>query len=174
MQKNRISTRLRIVGLIALLVLSVNVPTALFPVAQAVHITEPSTPITGIVLRVWQYAKPDTIVDCSTTDDVSIAEVRADVFVRANSAPSEHFTVRTTFDRWETASGGFWMPMSRGYWLHQNAPPHAANISTFGWYGISVDQRISDHPGLWRVTVRVDGQVSGQIITSSCTFRKVS
>lgn len=126
--------------------------------AVAHHANVPATPVTGIDLRLSEYAT-GTFYECG--DVVDANQLRIEVFATVADRPSEHWTTRLTVD--STVRGSSWYAL----WHHQNVGPHVRSLTSE-----ILQSQQALVPGRWTVTVEVTGDESGVELVESCTITR--
>lgn len=159
------------------------------------HVSEPTSPITGTRMRVYQYTDKVTphqsvrndgglvsfVNGCDGSQTVFFDNMRMETFVQAKSVrlnenPSEHYVEQV----------GLYVVTNPGLstetmvyewsseWKHQNIPPHAkpGGGSDRGWESSSNNQRLSAYaPGtILRWLHELRAYPSGGVFIETCTF----
>lgn len=143
------------------------------------HVSEPTTPVTGLTVALYRYTDPqNTMMRCDGTDRITFDTVRIEPGVSAASKPSEHFTVHqvvtfteqlngkaiTTFKQWGTT------------WRHQNASAHSFGGIDLSkpWEVAETNQYLEGRLGFWIVEHRLIGEESGATFEHRCVFERVA
>jgi hypothetical protein len=145
--------------------------------AVATHITEPTTPVTGLEIRALNYGT-STNIDCSITDPALVTQfpfdaVRIEPQVYTAGKPSEHWSEVgrvikvTSFSSTGEPRGILDWDM-QPVW-HNNHAPHKAGFESGQWN----TYRLQEDPGFWFITWKVTGLASGNVFTDTCLFKVV-
>lgn len=143
------------------------------------HVTEPTAPVTGLQLDVYQYTNPSTtMMLCNGTDQITFDLVRIEPRVWVAAKPSEHYTVNVQVVFAETLSGRAAITFKQWgiTWKHQNVSPHA----TGGLAGrppvevAETNQYLWGRLGFWTVSATVIGEESGGVFSKTCVFERVA
>lgn len=139
------------------------------------HVSEPTAPITGTALELYEYGnKAVTLLTaCDGTETVTFDFLRVESVITDTGRPSEHF------DEWiilyQTELNGrspryIWQVR----WRHSNVPPHGTtrNGDPHRWESSETNQKLNDfEPGIrLRFTSRIEGLESGGVFLDSCDF----
>lgn len=148
--------------IVAALMVAVAVP------AIADHVTEPTAPLTGINLHVYQYPNPQTTtLSCSGSEVVTFDNMRVESRVTATGTPSEHWDERLTL--YQVQGSGLRERIQYIWdvtWRHANIPPHQQIFEAH-----QTNQQLGALTGLkLRWVDTVTGRESGLKFTDSCTF----
>jgi hypothetical protein len=133
------------------------------------HVTEPTAPITGIDLHVYQYPNPrTTTLACTGSEVVTFDNMRVESRVTATATPSEHWNERLTL--YQVATNQFGQESIKYIWdvawLHANIPPHQPVFESH-----QTNQQLGSLTGAkLRWVNTVTGRESGLVFTDSCTF----
>jgi hypothetical protein len=146
--------------------------TAIAVPAIADHVLEPTTPITGIGMRVFDYPHAVTMLRCDGTDVVLFDEVRAELDVRSDSKPSEHFTAtREYYLAVPDRRGRLLTPYKdQTEWHHSNIPPHTPTEGK-DWEHVQSNHNFDDYTGPFTFRFRVVGDESGNAFEVICPFK---
>lgn len=139
--------------------------------APADHVSEPTSPIGSIKLRVYDYPHGiTTLTACDGSEVVAWDEARAEVDVEG-ARPSEHFVVRMAYyDSLPDRQGRLFHYAWTAFWQHQNVPPHT---NTGGlWEAAVFNQQLGNvgYEGPGTFEVKVTGQESGNVFTARCSY----
>jgi hypothetical protein len=151
--------------------------------AIADHVTEPTLPIEGLTLKIWDYPDSTTqIVNCDGSEtrawekariegSLSFQRARADG-TSAGADPSEHFRVEIIVSTVTIKNNGDVTKRKDwdAEWRHQNREAHSNTPGR--WTAVTSNTYgLQSHLGLWEVVVRVIGDESGVTLQQSCMFR---
>lgn len=155
-----------IMGVVIGMLLGLSLP------VLADHVLEPTAPITGVELRVYNYPHAATLLTaCDGSETVSWNNVRIEPDVIAVAKPSEHFDGRIVFakvlnpGRRETVRA-VW----DNEWKHSNLPPHT-NTESLKWEA-SMGNNYELIPGtMYEISFRGHTLESQVFYETSCRFK---
>lgn len=146
--------------------------------AIADHVNEPTLPITGMTIDIYQYPnRTETLLSaCDGSEKVTFNNLRVEPLISytrdGNGGASEHWTLRIEVLPGKLVNGQFRATKTLGgsdtIWHHQNVPPHF----TAPVYEATQWNTYMGVVGYWRVFVQVTGEESGVVLTETCLFQK--
>lgn len=161
---------------------------------SATHVNEPTSPITGVTLKVFKYSEgikdPAYMVNCdsSTPPKFFPDVIRVEGYVNAATFPSEHFNL----DLRAEFIPRFGVSQTRKHdwnniWGHQNIPPHPVipqvwmpdgTIQRPGWKAVTANQYMNVNDvakplGVWELVLTVTGMESGQVFVDTCRWDNI-
>lgn len=139
--------------------------------AVADHVSEPTAPITGVGIRVFDYPNAVTMLRCDGTDVALFDEARVELDVRSDTKPSEHFTaIREYYLAVPDRRGRLLAPYKdQTVWEHSNVPPHTPTEGK-NWEHVQSNHRFEDYTGPFTFRFRVTGDESGNTFEVVCPF----
>lgn len=145
--------------------------TAIAVPSLADHVSEPTAPITGVGIRVFDYPNAVTMLRCDGTDVVLFNEARAELDVRSDSKPSEHFTAtREYYLAVPDRRGRLLAPYKdQAVWNHSNIPPHTPTDGK-SWEHVQSNHNFADYTGPFTFRFRVVGDESRNSFEVICPF----
>lgn len=158
-------TRLLFVAL-ALALTAIAVP------SLADHVNEPTAPIAGVQLRVYNYPHAATLLTACDGSEVVIGwnNVRIEPDVVASAKPSEHFDGTVIFD--QVLNPGRRETIRHLWdfeWKHSNVPPHT-NTEGLRWEAGQGNNYVIEAGKTYQVVFRGEALESGLFFLTACRF----